>query len=121
MIECPENYPFIKNGECSENCDSIEFLNKICYINDDYNNNIEIKENIINEISDNIKNNNNEINNLLSLNNNELRIIYANELYQITTSYNQYRNDYINNEKKLFWEGVNLILEIHIMFLTMAH
>ena len=101
LIECPENYPFIKNGECSENCDSIEFLNKICYINDDYNNNIEIKENIINEISDNIKNNNNEINNLLSLNNNELRIIYPNELYQITTSYNQYINDYINGETKI--------------------
>ena len=98
LIECPESYPFIKNGECSEKCDLIDFLNKICYINNDYKNNVEIKDSIINEISNNIENGNDELNSLLSLNNNELTIIYPNEIYQITTSNNQYTNNYINGE-----------------------
>ena len=98
LIECAESYSFIKNGECFEKCDSIDFLNKISYINNDYKNNVEIKDSIINEISDNIVNGNGELNSLLSLNTNELRIIYPNELYQITTSNNQNTNDYINGE-----------------------
>ena len=98
LIDCPDNLSFEKNGECTEKCIIQDFYNNICIIN---NKNIKAKEYIvngtINEIIDG------SINflllNLLNEEKKDLIIKDENEIYQITSVYNQ--NNKLYNDREI--------------------
>ena len=92
IIDCPENLPFEKNNECLDYCSGFDFFNKICRIS---NHTIQAKEYIINNIINEITNNllDNLINNL-NEENSDIIIKDKNEIYQLTTSFNQKNNLY---------------------------
>ena len=93
---CPLNLPYEKNNECVEECNSVDFLNKICKINNK--NNQTTFDNIIKSIKNDIQNK--SLKPLLSSVINEEKkeyIIEDNEtIYQITSSYNQNNKLYKN-------------------------
>ena len=93
IIECSENLPFEKNGECLSSCTGEDFFNNICKIN---NKTIEAKENMVNLIENEIINENmNSLLNIINEENKDLIIKDNNEIYQITSSYNQKNNEII--------------------------
>ena len=92
IINCPDNYPFESNNECLAYCSGFAFFNKICRIS---NHTIQAKELIINTIINEITNN--LFDNLFSTldeENSDIIIKDKNEIYQLTTSFNQNNNLY---------------------------
>ena len=87
IIDCPDELPFQQNEECVDKCNSLDFFNEICTIN---NENIKAKETIIKIIIDEI--------NTLKWNEEEKDLIINgnNITYQITSSYNQLNDEYNN-------------------------
>ena len=97
LNDCSEDLPFEKNEECVEKCNIQDFLNNICIIN---NKNIDTKEYIVYEIRKEIIDGsiNSLLANLLDGDKNDLIVKDINEIYQITTVYNQKNNEYNNGE-----------------------
>ena len=96
LDECIKKYPFLftVNNSCSEICNSEDFFNEKCTLND-YNPDSKriIITNILNDIEDNL------MNKLISeyLNDRQDLIIKKNEIiYQITSSWNQNNKQYKN-------------------------
>ena len=96
IIVCPIHLPYEKNKECVEICTSLEFLNKVCKINN--RNNQTIKNNIANSIKNDISNHNLEplLSDLIDGDKNDFIIEDIDIIYQITSSENQNNNEYNN-------------------------
>ena len=109
-IICPEELPFEKNGECFATCDAPEFFNKMCILN---NKTIQAKDYMINEIRNGIINKSmNLLLNALNEEKEDLIIKDINEIYQISTTYNQKFYAYDNRETTInLGECENLIKE----------
>ena len=92
IIDCSDKFPFEKNNECLDYCSGLDFFNKICRIS---NHTIQAKEyiinTIINEITHNLLDN---LINILNEENSDIIIKDKNEIYQLTTSFNQNNNSY---------------------------
>jgi len=101
-------YETIKEHFCLEECNPIDFLQKICRAR---NNNLNIKIIIINNIREYIKNGN--LNVLLSNVTNEekkdIEIFEDNIIYQISSSYNQNNKNYQNISVLKFKECENIL------------
>ena len=97
VIDCPYNLSFEKNEECIEKCIIQDFYTNICIIN---NKNIKAKEYIINgtiyEIIDGSMNS--LLLNLLNEEKKDFIIKDENEIYQITSVYNQKNKVYNDSE-----------------------
>ena len=97
VIDCPYNLSFEKNEECIEKCIIQDFYTNICIIN---NKNIKAKEYIINgtiyEIIDGSMNS--LLLNLLNEEKKDFTIKDENEIYQITSVYNQKNKVYNDSE-----------------------
>lgn len=85
LINCQGNLFFEKNGECVSDCDSIDFFNKVCTMN---NETIEAIENMIKTIKEDIVRN--RMNSYLT---NNLKIKYEKETYQLSTLSSQKNNN----------------------------
>ena len=85
----------IENNICNNSCNSVEFLNNICKIN---NNDINCKDDIINKIRKAILNGlfDSLIEEAIMNKNKDLYTEKDNIIYQLTSSYNQNKNYYIN-------------------------
>ena len=96
-IKCTEELPYEKNDECFEECTISEFLSKICTIK---NKTVQAKENMINKISNEIEDGsiNSMLTNVYDGEKEDLIVKDIEEIYQITTSYNQNNNVYNNRE-----------------------
>ena len=96
-FQCHEYLPFeiIKNSTCVEECHAKDFFNKICKIN--YHD-IKTKEHIIENIRNEISNGsmNSLLINVINENKMDFYVKEDNELYQITSSYNQNNREYSN-------------------------
>ena len=95
--ECPDNLPYedIQTNECIEECQAIDIFNNICKIKN--RNNSTIKSHIISCIKQEIANG--TMSPLLSKvldNNEDLFIQDINIIYQITSTFNQNNNKYMN-------------------------
>ena len=95
VIICGETQPFEINENCSSNCNTLDFFNNICTIN---NQNINIKENMVNTITNEIIDG--SVNELLSKVNKDKKNYFVKnnntEIFHITSTYNQKNNDYNN-------------------------
>ena len=96
IIICPINLPYEKNKECVEICTSLEFLNKVCKINN--RNNQTAQNNIANSIKNDISNHNLDplLSDLKDGDKNDFIIEDIDIIYQITSSENQNNNEYNN-------------------------
>ena len=99
-IKCTEELPFEKNEECFSECNAKDFLSEICTIN---NKTIQAKESMINKITSAITDGSIDtmLSNVINGEKKDLIIKDTNEIYQITTSYNQNNNIYNNGETTL--------------------
>ena len=96
IIICGEDLPYEINEECTSNCNTLDFLNKICKIN---NQNINTKEYMVNKIINDIHNG--SLDSLVSKVLNEDKKDYFinnnnTEIFQITSLYNQKNIEYNN-------------------------
>ena len=96
-IKCTEELPFKKNEECFSECNAREFLSEICTIK---NKTIQAKEFMVNKITSEISDRSIDtmLSNVINGEKKDLIIKDTNEIYQITTSYNQNNNNYNNGE-----------------------
>ena len=90
IINCPENFPFERDNECLDYCSGSDFFNKLCRIS---NHTFQAKEHFINTIINEISLMDNLFN-ILNEENSDIIIKDKNELYQLTTSFNQNNNLY---------------------------
>ena len=96
IIICGEDLPYEINEECTSNCNTLDFLNKICKIN---NQNINTKEYMVNKIINDIHEG--SLDSLVSKVLNEDKKDYFinnnnTEIFQITSLYNQKNIEYNN-------------------------
>ena len=113
IIICGEDLPYEINEECISNCNSEDFLNSICKIN---NQNLDAKENMINTILNDIHDG--LIDSLLSKVLNEDKNDYFinnnnTEIFHITSLYNQKNNEYNNVSIIDIGECENLLKNIY--------
>ena len=93
LLECPENKPYeSQNGECTQECNAIDFFNGICKINNN-------SPATIDDMIKTIKNQLNEtldefMNNITNSEHKDLLIKAKDATYQITTTDNQKNKDY---------------------------
>jgi len=94
---CEED-TIIENNICNNSCDAINFLNNICKIN---NNDIDCEDDIINKIRKAILDGlfDSLIEEDIIKNNKDLYTENHNIIYQLTSTYNQNKNEYINISK----------------------
>ena len=126
IIDCPENFPFERDNECLDYCSGSDFLNKICRIS---NHTLKAKEYIINTIINEIRNNSmDNLLNILSEENSDIIIKDKNELYQLTTSFNQNNNLYNNIStinlgacEKILKEKYNINNELNLIIFKMEY
>ena len=114
IYECFENYPFliIEDNICSDSCDSNEFFNNICTINNINSGYSTIINNIINEIQGG------SLDELFEkvLNEKEDIIKFENNiLYQLTTSFNQKNKNYQNISVIKFGECEDMIKKYYTL------
>ena len=83
LNNCQGNLFFEKNGECVSDCDSIDFFNKVCTMN---NETIEAIENMISTIKEDIVNHRIDYYLDLYLLTDNLKIKYEKETYQLLSS-----------------------------------
>ena len=95
--ECPSNLPYenTENNQCVENCDSSQLFTEECKIK---NNNSSLKDNILLKIQNDLLNGTLDslILNLLEGDKEDLNVESDNVIYQITSSDNQNKKNYIN-------------------------
>jgi len=96
IIICPINLPFEKNKECVEICTSLEFLNKVCKINN--RNNKTAQNNIADSIKKDISDHTLDplLSNFKDGDKNDFIIEDIDVVYQITSSENQNNYEYNN-------------------------
>jgi len=113
IIICGEDLPYEINEECVSTCNTQDFLNNICKIN---NQNINSKEYMINSILNDIADGSldlllskvlNEDKNNYFINNNNT------EIFHITSLFNQKNNDYNNVSKIDIGECENILKKIY--------
>ena len=93
---CSEDSPYLyNNNSCIKECNAMDFLNHICKIS---NSNLSIKQNLILDVIDNIKNGTLDdlLSNVINGDKKDIIIKEKNILYQITSSDNQNNNEYEN-------------------------
>ena len=95
VIICEEAQPFEINENCVPNCSTQDFFNNICTIN---NQNINVKENMVNRISNEITDG--SLDELLSKVNKDKKDYFVKnnntEIFHLTSTYNQKNYDYNN-------------------------
>ena len=110
LIKCPESEPFEKNEECFDECRAQEYFDKECIIN---NKNINSKETMINIIINDIINRlmDSSLIDILNENKKDLIIKDNDEVYKISSIYNQKNNEDTNDEIKIDFENCENILK----------
>ena len=93
---CGLSYIMVKNGQCQDNCSTIDYFSGICQIYSEAP--LYIKSNMAENIRSNIlnKNLNSLITNKIYGEHSDLLMREGNIVFQITSSYNQMYNDYEN-------------------------
>ena len=107
-VECSNEYPYIKNGECLKECISVDLFNNNCKINDKYN---KIDDELLNRIKKDLSNGKLDslLLNLTNGEKNSLVFNQSNVLYQITTSDEQKKNSYENISRLLLGDCENTL------------
>ena len=107
ILNCENNdLSFVKDYQCIENCNAMDFFNVLCVIS---NENVETKEKMVNIISNEI------LNDMNTFSNQNLVISYENEIYQITTTELQNTNENNNETTINLGECENILKTIYEM------
>ena len=108
VVECSDDFPYIKNNVCLKECNSLDIFNNICTINSKYD---KIYDELIDRIKKDLSNGvfDSLLFNLTNEDKKELIFNKSNIIFQITTSDNKANNLYENISTLLLGDCENIL------------